>query len=479
MRSCLLKNDTITRMEFRMITRWFRIAMIAGALAFASACTQTPKPLFSPLPLPELSQSEARELDSHYRQAWSLLLGGVPDRALAELKQSRSPDSYIYTGFGYIYLVKRNYSLAEKNFKRALNSAEDDLMAQSGLGLLYEMMGKNDEAFALFKSVKRKYPDHSWVEMRYDRLRVLLTEERLKMAEAAKNSGSDERYLSELEKAQFYSPDMTEIAQKVAARYQEMGHPEKAVSAYRQLLKRDPHNTLYLQTLAGIYVSMKAYDNALILYRRLLDLNPNDEQIRARIEQVKQAFGESNWPRELKGIFFKEQLNREDTAALIGLYFPSVLSEPQRLIISDIAGSFAFKEIIRVCASGIMDVRPDHRFDRFGLLNKGQYALILDRLIKAIRERGRTLDFQPISDYTPPQDIPPTHKDYQIIISLLSIGLIDLDMTNQFHPLDPVHPDELINSLKKIEMAMSFNDESQMNMSPGVKDEEEVTAKIR
>jgi len=429
---------------------------VTVVLLLCIACSQTPKPLFSPLPLPEIPEMEMEGMDTYYRQAWSLLLSGKPDMALAELKQSRSSERVVYTGFGYVYLVKKNFPLSEKNFRKALSLAQDDLMAQSGLGLLYEMTGENEKAFTCFKAVKTQYPDNAWIEIRYDRLRILMTEAHVNKAEAEKNSGNKDAYLNELEKAQYYSPEMVEIAQKIAARYQETGHPEKAINAYRQLLRKDPHNEFYLETLAQIYETLNAYDNALILYRRLLDLKPNDPQIHRKAAQVKKAFDESNWPIELKGIFFKEQLNREDTAALIGLYFPSILKEPQRLIISDISGSFAFKDIIRVCASGIMDVRPDHRFDRFGLLSRGQSALILDRLIKLAKEQGRILDFQPVMGYKPPADIPSTHRDYQTITSLLSIGIIELDDSNQFHPMDPVRPDELINALKKIEMTMSF-----------------------
>ena len=441
-----------------MISRWFKLISLTLAAILASACAQSVRPQFSPLPLPDVPEQNKTGMDEHQLQAWRFLLDGAPDRALSEFKQSRSDENSIYAGFGYVYLVKRNYSLAEKNFKKALSYSSQDFMAQAGLGLLYEQVGRNEEAFALFKAIKTQYPDNTWVEVRYDRLRVVLTQAHLTRAEAHKNSGDEVRYLYELERAQYFSPEMSDISLKIAALYRETGHPEKAVNAYRQLLRRDPHNEKYLQSLAEIYTSTKAFDNALILYRRLLDLNPDSVLLREKIEMVKKAFDESAWPKELKGIFFKEQLNREDTAALIGLYFPSVLSEPQRLIISDINGSFAFREIIRVCASGIMTVRPDHRFDRFGLLDRGQSAIILDRLIRLIREKGRVLDFQPVSGYTPPQDIPPTHKDYQTITSLLSIGLLELDSTNQFHPLERVHPDELINALKKIEIAIRFDE---------------------
>lgn len=440
-----------------MNKRWLNPLYAILAIILLSGCAQAPRPQFSPLPLPELSEQDKTSTDSHHQLGWNLLLSGEPDKALKELKLSRSPDRAVFTGFGYVYLVKKNYLLSEKNFRKALAAAPDDMMAQSGLGLLYEMMGKSEEAFSMYRAIKKLYPNNPWAESRYDHLRAVLTEMQIKKAESAKNSGDSERYLRELERAQYYSPEMSEIALKIAARYQEMGMPEKAIYAYRQLIKSDPHNQVYLQNLAQIYVSMKAFDNALILYRQLLDLNPNDEQIKEKCEQVKKAFDESAWPHELKSIFYKEQLNREDTAALIGLYFPSILSDPQKpLIISDISGSFAFADIIKVCASGIMTVRPDHRFDRFGLINRGLVALILDRLIKVITESGRTLDFQPIRDFTPPHDILPTHRDYQTITSLLSINLLELDESNQFRPLDTVHPDELINALKKIEMVMRF-----------------------
>ncbi len=447
-------------MELQMLMRWTKLFVVIVMMLVVSACTQAVKPRFSPLPLPEFPEQEKTEhFDARYRQAWQMLLGGEPDRALAELKSSRSPEKSVYSGFGFVYLVKKNYPLSEKNFKRALQLAEDDPMALAGLGLLYELTNRNEEAFDLFRTVKKLYPGNPWTEIRYDRLRVILTEDHVKKAETAKNAYNDEEYIRELEKAQYYSPEMTDLSLKLAAQYREMGKPEKAVLAYRQLMKNDPYNPLYLKNLAEIYDAKQEYDNALILYRRLLDLNPNDQLIQEKIKAVEKAFDESAWPKELKGIFFKEQLNREDAAALLGLYFPSVFSNPQRLIISDISSSYAFREIIKVCGSGVMTVRPDHRFDRYGLLDRSQSALILDRLIRLIQDKGRTVDLQPVTDFTPPRDIPPTHRDYQIISGLLSVGLMELDETMQFRPLDPVNPDEFINALKRIELAVHFNDE--------------------
>ena len=113
-----------------------------------------------------------------------------------------------------------------------------------------------------------------------------------------------------------------------------------------------------------------------------------------------------------------------------------------------------------------MKVRPDHRFDRYGLLDRGRSALILDRMIRLLREKGRVVDLQPIADYTPPRDIPPTHRDYQVITGLLGVGLLKLDESMQFRPLDPIHPDEFINALKRIELAIQFEEPEGEELKP-------------
>lgn len=452
-----------------MNIRWLQILLLS--LLLLTACSQVHRPLFSPLPLPEMSPEEKGSLDENQEQAWTYLLTGDPDKALNEFKKSRSSELNSYTGFGFVYYIKKNYTLAEKNFRKALAIQPDDLMAQAGLGLLFEAIGKNEGAFAQYRSIKRTHPSNPWVQIRFDRVRVLLTEMHITLAEQAKNNGNLDVYLQELLKAQSYSPDLTDVSLKIATRFQELGQPDKAISAYRQLLRNDPQNPAFIEKLAETYLALKQYDNALIFYRRLLDFNPEDEVLKARVEEVKKAFDESSWPREMKNIFFKAQLNREDTAALIGRYFPSVLAEPQRpLIISDISGSYAFKDIIRVCANGIMTVRPDHRFDRFGLLDRGQGALVLNRLLMLISDRGYILQLEPDPNFVPPHDIPTTHRDYQTITTLISLGLINLDQSSQFHPQAPVTPDEMINALKRIEMAIQFDEtqaESQMTMNPG------------
>ena len=166
---------------------------------------------------------------------------------------------------------------------------------------------------------------------------------------------------------------------------------------------------------------------------------------------MKIKFHEVNLPVKFKDIFFKEKVNREELAALIGFYFGKYLSyEGTPKILTDISGSFAKDYIIQVCSSGIMKSRPDHTFGRFPVITRSSYAVVLTSLIKFLEKKGMVLKFTPLSKDIEPVDMSPLFKNYKSIKFLIKSQILKTGKNGGFNPTKFISPSDILISLRKV-----------------------------
>jgi len=179
-------------------------------------------------------------------------------------------------------------------------------------------------------------------------------------------------------------------------------------------------------------------------------LKPGDLAYINKVNDLKVKFYEINMPEKFKNIFFKQEINREELAALIGHYFEKYLESRQPMIITDISGSFAMKQIISVCTLGIMKIRPDHSFDRFSVIDRAAFAVVISRLLDYLKDRGYRVEFAPPDEYIEPGDVSQLHKDYGIIKLMVNSDLVKLDAEGRFNPTAKVTPAEVLLSIRKL-----------------------------
>jgi hypothetical protein len=246
---------------------------------------------------------------------------------------------------------------------------------------------------------------------------------------------------------------MIELKVEIADFYNSKQQYKQAVLQYEKILEKLPHNQEILMKLAEVYEKMNRIDSALVIYRKMQEMKPGDLQISNKINELKIKFHESNLPPKFKNIYFKSDINREELAALLGHYFERYIETRPPVIITDIGGSFAKEYIIKICTLNIMKLRPDHSFNRFALVNRAAFAVVINALLKYLEEvsfGAYDMQFHPLDEVMEPIDISPLHKDYETIKFLVNSGILNLDNENHFNPTENITPSEVLETIKRI-----------------------------
>jgi tetratricopeptide (TPR) repeat protein len=419
----------------------------AALILFVIACGGV-KPVQIDFHLPVLQDNDSG--DPNFRQGWEQLHKGDSDGAYRSFQLSEVPLDKKQAAFGYVFLARRKYSAAASQFSQALESNPENREAGMGRAMILEFEGKTAEAFQAYGSLRIKAPDDAWVKLKYESIRSSATQEFLLEAEKSKNTDKA-KYIRALERAAWYSPDMTAITLQIADHYYGENDLQRCLPFYESVLEKEAHNEAVLLKLAAIYEKREKFDLALVTLDRLLAIKPGDPFLESEKQRIRSSIQEMNLPEKFKKIFFKTEINREELAALIGHYFePFIRMERAPEIITDIDGSFAREYIIKVCTSGIMNARPDHTFDRFSTPDRATFAVILNSLVRYLQKNGRTLQFTPLAAAAAIADLSPLHKNYDGISFLIHSQVLPLDAENNFNPTRPVTPADVIYALKKI-----------------------------
>ncbi len=419
----------------------------AALILFTLACGGV-KPVQIDFHLPALQNVDAA--DAHFRQGWEQLQIGDSDAAYKSFQLSDVPLDRKQAAFGYVFLARKKFSAAAAQFSQALESNPENREAGMGMAMILEFEGKTAEAFRAYGNLLVNAPDDAWVKLKYESIRSSATQEFLLQAEKAKNTDK-ETYIRALERAAWFSPDMTAITLQIADHYYDENEWQRSLPYYEAVLEKDVHNEAVLLKLAVIYEKKERFDMALVTLDRLLAIRPGDPFLEAEKQRIRDSIQEMNLPEKFKRIFFKTEINREELAALIGYYFePFIKMERAPVIVTDIDGSFARDYIIKVCTSGIMGARPDHTFDRFATPDRATFAVIINSLIQYLRKNGRQLQFTPLANAAAGADLSPLHKNYELITFLVNSQILPLDAENNFNPTQPVSPADVIYALKKI-----------------------------
>jgi tetratricopeptide (TPR) repeat protein len=437
-------------MKMKKISPVFSVAIVIVLLISLMGCGGVQK-VNTDLHIPEMDRSQYS--DSNYQTGWQKLKEGKPDEALEFFQKSSVAEEILHLGYGYVYLAQKKLALARKNFQKAMTINPENMQAQFGMATLHESLDEKEEAFIIYSRLLTKYPENAWVKVRYEYIKSVQTQYYLKQAELYKNQNENPAYIEALKKAIQYSPNITDIKMELADFLNTQEQFESAAKYYEMVLENLSNNAEVMVKLAKVYEGMKKFDASVMIYKKILEQKPGDLDILNKINDLKIKFYDWNLPVKFKNIFFKEEITREELAALLGYYFEKWLEPRPPVIITDIGGSFAKEYIIKICTLDIMKLRPDHSFGRFPKINRGQVAVVIDALIKYLEksESGAyTIQFTPLEEVIEPADISPLHKNYNIIKFLVNSKIMKLDEENMFNPMLTISPAHVLEALKKI-----------------------------
>ncbi len=423
---------------------------ISLIILFTFAACVTTKKIKYDIDIPEIDPNGYN--DPFFKEGWENLKTGNVDLAYEKFKESNSRDYKLYNAFGYVYLLKNKLNNAERNFRESLRVEKDNIQAEYGLAMLSEIKNDQTAAYRKYTEILTKYPETAWIRTKYELLKSRETNKYMKEADKKLSSKNNEGYIESLEKAAQFSPEITEIKLKIGDYYLENGDYLNASKYFESAVENRPNDVGILEKLAETYENSENLDSAIIIYKRLLKIKPGDLSITNRINDLKIKFHEIDLPVKFKNIFFKDNINREELAALIGHYFDDYLFyQGQPVILTDINGSFAKNHIIKVCSSGIIKSNPDHSFDRFTIITRAFYSTVIKSLLDFLMEkRGVEMEFTPAESEVEPADISPLHRDYKNIKFLVKSQILKLDKMNNFNPTSEITTSDVMISLRKI-----------------------------
>lgn len=409
---------------------------------FWSCATYQPPP--PSLYIEDLPQVTVAELSLEERiiteEAWSNLKQGKGNKARKIISKLEPESSFYYVGLGYSYLLLKEFQASENSFKNALQDYPEMALIHIGLAQVYQEKGRENLAFAEYREVLKREPEHSWVKQEYEILKNKKTEEALNEAKASHSEGDTERSKEAYNKALYYSPKNTESHLALAEIYIKENKLQNALTHLRTASSNEPNNKEILKKYGEVLFQTERHTKSLEIYEKLQKLEPQNEEIKGKIETLKNRLGIFELPSQYNSIVSREAVSREEIAALLSVKFKEILGEPSSPppIIIDIATSWASKFILLITSFEIMEVYPNHTFLPKKIVKRAETAKILLQLINYLKEKGYRFIQQIPPEKIQLSDVSQDNFYYRSIIQMVSYDIMGLSPERSFKPDLPV-----------------------------------------
>lgn len=419
----------------------------AGTLAavLAAAACATISPPAEPtiyLENPPAEISAALSLDDRIAvdKVWNLLRLERADKAEKAVLRLGESHPFYWTAMGYIALLRNDLTAAEADFIGSLTVSPDAVTSQLGLGQVYRRWGRREDALRSYLEALKRNPENAFARREADELRTAIVESLILEADAAARTGktaaAKEAFLKVLE----YAPKL-QIAHVSLARLftREKDYP-RALFHLGLAAENNPLDRTVLREYAETLYQMNQFSRSLDAFQKLQALDPSDKAVADRLEALKTRLGVVDLPDEYREIPGREAVTKEDVAALIGAKFNDiwigVAVRPPVLV--DISTSWARTFIVKVAASGIMEIYSNHTFQPKKTMNRAEMAETVVHLVEYLRKKGRTIVVQIPPERINLADVPADHPYAPAIIAAVSYQIMDIFPDRTFRPDQPV-----------------------------------------
>jgi tetratricopeptide (TPR) repeat protein len=318
-----------------------------------------------------------------------------------------------------------------------------------GLGQIYHRTGRDDLAFAEFREIINKEPDHIWVRAQYENIKRQKTQESLDAAKIFLDAGDTESSKEEFLRALYYSPESIEAHLSLADIFQQEDNLETALVHLDAASTNDPENIDILKKYGDILFLANESKRSLEIYEKLLEGEPENRDFQQRIEILKNRLGIFELPSQYHAIVTAEAISKEEVAALLAVKFKDVLEETTKEppIIIDIATSWADNYILQMTSLGLLDIYPNHTFRPKKIITRAEMAEILLRLINYLRDLGYRFLQQIPPENIQISDVSADNYYYQPILQIVSYDIMSLSLDKTFEPDLPVSGQDSIRLL--------------------------------
>ncbi|MBD3287936.1 tetratricopeptide repeat protein [candidate division KSB1 bacterium] len=163
---------------------------------------------------------------------------------------------------GLVYVEKKKYDLAQRDFQRAIALDSTYAKAYNALGSVYEKTDRLDRALRMFKEAIRLQPDSD--QAYYNLGNTIYQQGKIKQAEQA--------YLQALE----FNPNYSKAMNNLGVIYLTTGRLDRAEEAFHRTLDMNPANHNAIANLGIIYFQKGQKERARQMFRQALTIDPGD-----------------------------------------------------------------------------------------------------------------------------------------------------------------------------------------------------------
>lgn len=412
--------------------------IILLSLLYWSCATYQPPP--PNLYTGELPQPMVTDLSLDERilveDAWQSIRIGNTKNAQKIIERLGSGNSFYYVGMGYVAYLLGESQTAEEYFKASLSYYPGVELAHFGLAHVYQDSNKVDNAFSEYREILKNDPNNPWAKPRFQEIKDRKTGEALTEAKALLSAGDAENSKESFLRALYYTPNSTEAHLALGKIYRDEGNFQNALLHLKAASTEEAENTDIRKLYADTFFQAGELKNSLGIYEELLEQDPGDQEIRDRLETIKNRLGIFELPSQYNAIQSAESVTKEDVAALLSVKFKDILDEQSGKppIIIDISTSWASRFILHTTSLGILDVYPNHTFQPKKVLTRAEMAEILFRLIEHLKRKGYNFIQQIPPNRIQISDVSPSNYYYRPIILLVAYDIIPLARDRAYHP---------------------------------------------
>jgi tetratricopeptide (TPR) repeat protein len=395
--------------------------------------------------------------DPEFNKAYANYQQGYYSKSRSQLKKIVDDDATNFPALltiGYTYVAEKNFSLAEKYVRQALEISPGYPQAHFALALILEQQNNYEGALAELNEVVRLNPDYPDLEQNRNIFTLKATEFYLNKGRTLAD-GDPAGAIRYFEAAAALAPEIPQIPLQIAEIYlkqknctQGMKYLEKAGS------EAMPEDFEAQSNLANCYKEAGEAAKALTLYQQLKAQKPDDPELRTKIENVEKILAFESMPEEFQAISSAERVNRAQLAALLvtNLEFLQKYAASHSQIITDTLNHWAHNYIRKVVDLGMMDLFPNRTFQPNRSITKLELARAASRVLEILeRNEGRPV---PASGQQPEliPDISTGHVYYSMISRAVSAGVVSIDADGSFHPGRPVSGAEAMSMVNRLKM---------------------------
>ena len=329
---------------------------------------------------------------SEHIEAWRRLQAGDLPSATAGFSEVLSGNGMFYpaeTGLGYVDIAARRLDDALERFGSVLEDVPGYAPAWVGRGEALLASGREAEAMSAYESALVADSKLSDVRRRIQVLRFRSVRGALEMARAAEQAERYGEARQAYEEALTIAPDSGVLYRELALIERRLGELGRALEYVMRANDLEPDDAAGLTLQGDIHETLGDLEGAETAFSRAVRINPTPDRY-ANLDRVRNRLAAARLPPEYRAISNNRQITRAELAAIVGVNLSRLLEDSgqdEAVLITDIRTHWAYRWILVVAESGIMEVFLNHTFQPENEVDRGGLAQVVSRVLTLIASR--------------------------------------------------------------------------------------------